>query len=179
MIGKVAVIAAILFIGVPMVFGQTAKPASLQYFTLTGSATGFLQNGNASTASTAGASLQLTPSLAIGYSQVMIPAKASYRLGTVNFSKPLSSLLGKRLSSKFVFDISQVGVTFQAGAGKQLQNGNVPSHVAEVAGVALYYPLASHLSLQVLGYQYVHSSVSGFIKTNGQQAISTGFAVKF
>jgi hypothetical protein len=176
-----------LFFALPLLAqipAPTPPAQAIQLFTLTGAATGFNQGGSSSVASTAGASVQLTNSIALGYNQVTIPSRASYNLGTFNYSTPLSSLFGKTLTSKFLVDLTQVGVTFQVGAGKQNASSGIvgvaaSSHVAEIAGAAIYYPLATHVDIQVFGYQYIHSNISGVIRTNGQNSVSTGFAFHF
>jgi len=165
-------------------YGQISPSTSgsLQHFTLTGSAAGFLGSATGSQpTSIVGASFSLTKAVSLGYEQITVPSTASYDFGIAEFTKPLSSIVGKSLTSKFTFDATKVEVTFLGGAGKLLQSSQGISELAETAGAYLSYPVTANMSVQVIGAQWLHSTTqgNGFIVSPSTAAISTGLSINF
>jgi hypothetical protein len=180
------IIVAVLSLVVSMsVSAQTPTPptpppdAPIQHLVINASAVGFNGPSGTQAASVMGAGLQLTKRVSLGYLHVTIPAvSARFELGVANYTAPLSAVLGKKLSSKFIFDTSLINVTFQGGMGKLLQP--TANRIAETAGVYITYPIASHVSFQVIGGQFVHGGVqSGLITRNYNAAVSTGLNFYF
>ena len=171
-----AILNLLLFLAAPALFAQT------DHFTLSGSAVGFMAAGSSAPASIAGASFHLTQRVSIGYEQLTVPTVASFDMGLVRYTLPLSSLVGKSLTSRFVFDASKISVSFKAGAGKVLQSALNVSRIAETGGVSVIYPLANHIDLSVISISYYHGGVSGtngLVITPSTSAIATGLAVHF
>lgn len=159
---------------------QSSAPSTVAHFTLSGSAVAFKGTSSTLAASIGQASFQMTKRLAIGYEQVTVPTLASFDLGVVSYTLPLNALAGKKLSSHFTFDPTQIGVTFQGGIGKVLQADQGVSRIAETVGVYISYPLANHLSLNIIGGQWLHGGVqNGFIVTPSTAAISSGLSISF
>jgi hypothetical protein len=100
-------------------------------------------------------------------------------MGVVGFTKPLSSLLGKTITSKLLFDATSLNVTFQGGGGKLLTP--TANHIAETFGASLSYPIpGTSAAIQVLGYQWVHSpNLWAGIEKSYTQQIQTGLIVYF
>lgn len=163
------------------IFAQST-PQSLNHFSITGSGAGFTgAAGGSQATSIAGASYQFTSSISLGYQNIMVPGVTSYDFGVFQYAKPLSSLLGKTLSSKTTFDASSVTVSFLGGAGEVMSPAK---HIAETAGVYVSFPMktsAGGVSVgPVLGFQYVHSpSVNGFVTSPSSAAISAGLGISF
>lgn len=161
--------------------------AQTQHFSLSGSVIGYLGPGGSTPSSIADGYFNLTQRVAIGYQQITIPTIATIKLGCVTYSLPLNTLAGKKLSSKFVFDASKIGVTFIAGAGKLNQDVLNVNRVAETGGVYISYPLGSNVSLKLVGAQWIHGGiVNGILATglpsspnSSSAAISTGISVHF
>ena len=154
-----------------------SSPSPIDHIFVSGSALAFNGPNGMTASSNFGAALQLTPGLSTGYNQITIPSlNRTYRLGVVNYTRPLSSLVGKALSSKFVFDLSQINATFQAGGGKvdQVAPNPVFSTVAETGGVFLSVPLANHVSATVVGVQYLHGG-----SNPSQVTLTTGLNFHF
>lgn len=172
----IAVLALILSSAVPAV----AQTGTIQHITLSGSATGFMGGGGTQPASIAGATFSLTQRISLGYEQITIPSVASFDMGIGQYTLPFSSLMGKKISSHFVFDASKVNVTFMAGAGKLLQSAQNVSRIAETAGVYVSYPISGNLSVRIVGAQYIHGGVqNGLLTTPSTAAISTGLSLSF
>ena|ERR1700675_2042067 len=175
----------------PNALGQTTTPPAqapapvFDKFVVSANASGITGvGGGTHPASNVGTSLQLTASISAGYNQLTIQDTNTYfRMGVVNYTKPLSSLLGKKASAAFVFDPSQIQITFQGGLGKVTQNfTGLPSthHIAEEAGVFIIYPLSDHLNAQLFGYQVYHGGTQNLgVQYNQTQAISTGLVLHF
>lgn len=144
-----------------------------------------VNGGSTNAASNIGTALQLTQSFSAGYNQLTIQNTNTYfRMGVVNYTRPLSSLLGKKISDAFVFDPSQIQITFQGGLGKVTQNFTNPlpstNHIAETVGVFVVYPLADHLNAQLFGYQLYHGGTMNLgVQYNQVQSISTGLILHF
>lgn len=172
---KLALLA--IFLALPT-FAQTPM---LSHFSLSGSAVGFMGSSGSQPASIVGLNFQLTPSVLIGYQQIQIPGiSTNFDLGVVGYGKSLSSLLGKTLSDKMLFDATQVNVEFVGGAGKQIGTApNASSHVAECAGVFLSIPVSSNVSFQMIGAEWLHGTSNGFITSPSTAAISSGLSINF
>jgi hypothetical protein len=174
-----------LFLAAGSLRAQTAPaPAPLpatppvNHFVITANVAGFMGvKGSPGTASILTAAMQIMPSLSAGYEHIGI-GNTRWELGVVAYTKPLSSLLGSKLSSKLLFDASQVNFTFSGGGGKLLQP--TVNTVAETAGFHISYPITDHLALQIVGVDFLHSThTSGFLTTNTTQTISSGINVYF
>lgn len=99
-------------------------------------------------------------------------------MGVIAYTRTLNTLLGTKLSDKLLFDASQIGVTFSAGAGKVLEP--TANRIAETIGVHISYPLSDHLSLQVIGVDLLHGGGhTAYITANTTQAVSTGLNIHF
>jgi hypothetical protein len=172
------IIAALILI----LAAASGTPAQTEHFTLSGSAVGWMGASSSAPASIAGVSFHLTPRVSLSYEQLTVPTIASFDMGYVRYSLPLSSLIGKKITSHFVFDASKVGVSFKAGGGKVLQSALNVSRIAEAGGISLSYPLANHIDVQVIGVTYYHGGISGtngLVITPSTAAIASGLAVHF
>lgn len=167
--------------------GMLFAQAPVQHFSLSGSVIGYLGPGGSTPSSIADGYFNLTQRVAIGYQQITIPTVATVKLGCATYSLPLNVLAGKKLSAKFVFDASKIGVTFIAGAGKLNQSVLNVDRVAETGGIYISYPLGSNVSLKLIGAQWLHGGiVNGVLATglpsspnSSSAAISTGISVHF
>jgi len=148
-------------------------------FTMSGNYSEFRSSSSTTPAVIATAAIQVTPTISVGYEHISVSsASARWELGVVAYTRPLNELLGATLSKKILFDTTKIGVTFSAGAGKLLQP--TVNRIAETAGVHFSYPLADHISLQIIGIDYLHGGVqNGFVTTNNAQNISTGLNIYF
>lgn len=176
------VVPILLLLLIPMQLRAQAQPPQdtpLSHVVITGAAVSFKGVSGTQPASIMAAGLQLTTHFSAAYEQITVSGlPARYQLGVVNYTNGLNIILGKTLSSKFLFDTSNINLTFTAGGGKLLTP--TANHIAETAGIALSYPVASHMSVQVFGYQVVHSPASfGLVTSNYTQQMSTGFNLYF
>ena len=150
-------------------------------FTMSGNYANFSGNKTSTPAVIATAAIQLLPDVSVGYEHIQLTGasvSARWELGVVAYTRQLSSLLGSKITSKLLVDTSQIGVTFSAGAGKLLQP--TVNRIAETVGVHFSYPLADHVSLQVIGVDVLHGGVtSGLLTTNTTENISTGLNIYF
>lgn len=169
-----------------MLFAQT-NAVPVQHFSLSGSVIGYFGPGGSTPSSIADGYFNLTQRVALGYQQITIPTIATVKLGCATYSLPLNSLAGKKLSTKFVFDSSKIGVTFLAGVGKLNQDTLNVDRIAETAGVYISYPLGSNVDLKLIGAQWLHGGiVNGVLATglpsspnSSSAAISAGIRVHF
>lgn len=170
---------ALLFLAVPSHAQTNVAPPPNFHFVTGGSAINFSANGS-NVGSIAFMGIQLTQSVTASYEHITVPSLSSrYEMGVINYTKPLSSLLGKTLTSKFVFDLTNINVTFQGGGGKLLTP--TANHIAETVGASLSYPVpGTSAAIQVLGYQWVHSpNVWAGVQKAYTQQVSTGIIVYF
>jgi hypothetical protein len=171
---------AFLFCVIPT-YAQTVAPAppAPDYFTITGNYAAFAKGSTTTPAVIATAALNVTQRISVGYEHISVSAaNARWELGAVAYTLPLNALLGKTISAKLMFDPTNIYVTFSAGAGKVLQPQ--VNRIAETAGFHLSYPLMDHVSVQLVGVDFLHGGVqSGFITTNTSEAISTGLNISF
>jgi hypothetical protein len=174
----------ILFFAIAMlavsVGAQTPAPTpQTSHFSITGNIAGFTGANSTQGAQIVTAALQVTNRLSAGYEHISAPSiNGRWEFGIVAYTLQLDSLLGSKISSKLKFDASQIGVTFSAGGGKLLQP--TVNRIAETAGVHISYPLADHISVQLVGVDVLHGGVqTGFLTTNTTQAISTGLNLSF
>jgi len=144
--------------------------------------------GGSSPASIADGYFNITNRLSVGYQQITIPSLATARLGIVAYSTPLSSLAGKKLTAKFVFDASKITLTFLGGVGKLNQDNLSVSHIAETAGVCVNYPVGANVSIKLVCGQWLHGGiVNGLISNTSipgvtspsNTVVSSGVAVHF
>jgi hypothetical protein len=156
-----------LFFSLPA-YGQA--PSSLSNFSVSGSAVGFSGAGGTQAAALVGGWFQTTQRVSVGYLNLAVPAiSANYNFGMGQYSLPLSSLLGKTISGKLLFDASAIGVSFQAGLGKVLQTTTPigatssvnTSRFAEIFGGQVNLPMTSSLSFNVIQVYWVHGGIAG------------------
>jgi hypothetical protein len=173
------------FILLPVLLTLAAISAAAQavpspnLFSVSGNLANFTQGSPSVPAMIASAALQVTNRVSAGYEHIAVPAtNARWELGVAAYTVQASDLIGSKLSSKLKFDISQVGVTFSAGAGKVLLP--TANRIAETAGVHLSYPLMDGISLQLIGVDVLHGAGhTAFLTTNTTTAISTGINIYF
>jgi hypothetical protein len=158
---------------------QTPAVPPTQLFTISGNIAGFSGASATNGAVIATAAIQILPSVSAGYEHIAISSLNSrFELGVVAYTRPLSSLLGSILTSKLLFDATQIGVTFSAGAGKVLEP--TANRIAETVGVHFSYPLTNNMSVQIIGIDVLHGAgKTGFVTTNYAQAVSTGINIHF
>jgi hypothetical protein len=171
----IAVLAVILF---PfLAFGQNVAAPPTFHFVAGGSAIGFNSGSGAQVGSLAYTGLQVTNTVAVSYEHLNVPSmNATGNLAVASYTRGLNSLLGKSLSSKLLFDASNINVTFSGGAGKW---ATTKSNIAETAGVSISYPIpGTSAAVQILGYQYIHApNVNGIVTRNNQ--VQSGLIVYF
>lgn len=181
-------ITLILLVGVAV--AQTPAPApagTTSHFSVSASALGFSGGGTSSAATIVGGTLALTQRVSLGYEQVIVPnLSANYYLGTVNYTMPLASLVGKTINSHLLLDSTKLSTTFFGGAGvlRQDLTGTQTQHVATTLGMGLNYTADNHITVQVISAQWLHAGVAGpaanvFIVTPDTAAISTGLKLTF
>lgn len=155
--------------------GQTAAP---QHVVITVNATGY--DGKSTQAVTlAGAAFQVTTNVSAGYFQISNPTDSTapkYHMGSLQYTRELQALIGKKLSSKLVFDTTNWLITFQAGAGKVTYAG--ANHIAEVGGVFISRPLANNLQINC-GYQLLHGQGTSILTRNNTSAPTVGLTFTF
>lgn len=176
----------VLFIvaGVAMAQTTTPPPTStslLSHFSISGSALGFMNSTGSQPASIVGVNFQVTNTFLLGYQQIQVSGiSTNFDMGIAGYGRPLSSLLGKNLANKLLFDASQVNVEFVGGIGKQLTSAPAAaSHIAETLGVYLSYPISSNVSFQMIGAQWVHGASNGFVTSPSTAALSSGLSINF
>jgi hypothetical protein len=183
---KKLAIAFVLFLGLAVAsLAQTVAPAPapepvVQHFVISVSASGYGGQKGTQAESIAGTALQLTPHVSVGYNQIFNPSDSTqpkYRLGVVNYTRELHDLLGAKLSSKFVFDTTRLIVTFQGGAGKVSYEG--VNRIAETGGAFLSFPLADHVSFQLVGYQVLHGQGTSTLTRSTTGQMSSGLYFTF
>lgn len=171
------VLLLVLLLGSPLM-AQT-NVAQPFHFVAGGSAINFSANGS-NVGSVAYTGLQLTAGVAATYEHITVPSLSSrYEIGVISYTTGLNRLLGASLSSKLLFDASNINITFQAGGGKLLTP--TANHIAETFGASLSYPIpGTSMAIQVLGYQVVHSpNLWGSVQKNYSQQVQTGVVVYF
>lgn len=178
---------ALLFLAVPS-HAQTPAPApapAVQYFTISVNAAGYNGVKGMTPVTIAGAAVQLTPNLSVGYNQIFNPndsSSAKFELGVANYTRELGSLCSY-CKNHFLFDTTNFLITFQGGAGRvsyTLPGATSSSrHVAEDFGVFASIPMASHVSFQVLGYQVIHGAGTTTLTRNVTQQVSSGLYFTF
>jgi hypothetical protein len=166
-----------------------AASAQQQHFSLSGSAVSFMGPSGSTPASIADGYFNLTKSLSLGYQQITIPDLATARLGLVNYAKPLSSWLGKSISSKLVFDASKITVSVYGGAGKLTQNTLSVNRIAETAGACVSYPISANVSAKIVCAQWLHGGIVNGVLTSqplpgttanaSNAVVSSGITVHF
>jgi hypothetical protein len=160
---------------------STTPPAAppTQIFTFSGNLSGFSGATATNGAVIATAAIQVTNQVSAGYEHIAISGiNSRFELGVIGYTRTLNALLGPTLSNKLLFDPSQIGVTFTAGAGKVLEP--TANRIAETVGVHISYPLTNNMSVQVIGVDFLHGGGNtGFITSNFAQAVSTGLNIHF
>lgn len=162
----------------PVAFAQGTPTSSLQHFTLSGTATGVAGVAGAQGATILEADFSITKDVSFGYQQIIVPSSAnSFDLGVVEYTRPLSALLGKKVSSALTFNASGWNATFFGGGGRIVASG---SHVAETAGIRLSCPLTTNLTFQMISAQWLHGpSTNGLVTSPSVAAISSGLQINF
>jgi hypothetical protein len=149
---------------------RAQAPSPLSNFSVAGSAVGFSGANGTQAAALIGGWFQTTQRFSVGYLNLAVPSiSANYNFGMGQYSLPLSSLLGKTLSGKLLFDASAIGVSFQAGLGKVLQTTTPigatasvnTSRFAEIFGGQVTFPVTSSLSFNVVQVYWVHGGIAG------------------
>jgi hypothetical protein len=161
-------------------FAQTSVPKP-SLFTMSGNYAAFTGTKTTTPVVVATAAVQVTNHFSFGYEHIQATSgslDARWELGIGAYTRQLNELLGANLSSKILFDVSQIGVTFTAGGGKLLQP--TVNRIAETAGVHFSYPLADHISMQVIGVDILHGGVqTGILTTNTTASVSSGINIYF
>lgn len=171
---------AVLFLAQAAGAQTNVAPPPTFHFVVGGSAINFNGVNGANVGSVAYTGLQVTASLSATYEHITVPSiSARYEMGVIGYTRPLNALLGKTLSSKLLFDSSNLNVTFAGGGGKLLAPGG--NHIAETASVSLSYPIpGTSAAIQVLGYQFIHSpNMWGTIEKSYTQQVQSGLIVYF
>jgi hypothetical protein len=153
--------------------------AQTQHVVISVNASGYNGAKGTQAVSLAGAAFQVTKNVSAGYFQISNPADSTapkYHMGSLQYTRELQALLGKKLSSKFVFDTTNWLVTFQAGAGKVSYDG--ANRVAEVAGIFISRPVANNLQLNC-GYQFLHGQGNSILTRNNTSAPTVGLTFTF
>ena len=124
MIRRLALAAAVLLAVAVTGRAQNVAPPPNFTFVAGGSAIGYTPvsgGGGSQAGSVAYMGVQLMPSISVTYEHITVPSiSARFELGTVNYTRALSSILGATLTKKLSFDASNFNVTFKGGAGKAL-----------------------------------------------------------
>jgi hypothetical protein len=176
-------IALVFLLAVPVAaYGQNPVTSdNVAHFSLTANATGFLGgSGGSQPATIEGAWMNISRRVSLGYLNLTIPTLATFHFGAGQYQAPLSSLLGKKITAHLLFDASKVSVGFQGGVGKLVQGTMNVSHIAEIAGVCLNYPVSSSLSMQLVCGYAVHGGVkgfNGFVSNATQAAVAAGISI--
>src|SRR5271155_3406225 len=124
---------------VPNSLGQTnvAAPPTF-HFVAGGSAIGFNSGSGSQAGSIAYTGIQVTTDVAVTYEHITVGSlNASGNLAVASYTRPLNALLGKTVSSKLLFDASNINVTFGAGAGRWT---TAKSNIAETISASISYP---------------------------------------
>jgi hypothetical protein len=178
-IGPVLLLALLLPFGAK---AQTNVAPSItpQYFVISVSAAGYGGQKAVQPVTIVGTAVQLTTNLSVGYNQIFNPNDSTapkYNLGVVNYTRQLAEICSF-CKSHFVFDTTQVLITGQAGLGRvsmTLPGETVStSHIAEIVGAFINYPLANHVSMQLLGLQYLHGQGNTTLTRSNTYQISAG-----
>jgi hypothetical protein len=160
---------------------QTVTPPTPtpNLFSISGNIADFGRGATPQAAMIATASVQTTKNLSLGYEHIAVSGgNARWELGVGAYTRPLSDLLGSKLTSKLLINTSIIGVTFSAGAGKVLLP--TANRIAETAGVHISYPLIDGISLQLIGVDVLHGAGhTSFLTVNTTTAISTGINIYF
>lgn len=175
----------LLLFAVPLAAQTNVAPQ--QHFSLSGSVVSFMGPNGSAPASIADGYVNITRSWSAGYQQVTIPQLATFKFGMVDLTKPLPTLLGKKLTAKLQFDASQWTVDFYGGAGKVNQGNLGVDRVAETAGLCATRKLTANVSAKLVCGQWLHGgTVNGFLTSgvptgasSSTAAVSSGISLKF
>lgn len=167
-------------------FAQISAPAQ-QHFSLSGSAVSFMGPNGSAPASIADGYVNITKSWSAGYQQVIVPQVATFKFGMVDLTKPLPSLLGKKITAKLQFDATQWTVDFYGGVGKVNQGTFGVDRIAETAGVCATRRLTANVSARLVCGQFLHGgTVTGVLASgiptgasSSTAAVSSGISVHF
>jgi hypothetical protein len=174
-------IGPVLLLALLLPFGAKAQtnvaPPPTFHFVAGGSAIGFNAGQGTQAGSLMYTGLQVTNTFTVTYEHLNIPSiNANGNLAVVGYTRGLNVLLGKTLSSKLLFDPSNINVTFSAGGGTW---STTKSQIAETVGASISYPIpGTSAALQIIGYQYIHApNVNGLVTRN--QQVQSGLIVYF
>jgi len=173
----VLLVLVLMFLCVPLRAQTNVAAPPTFHFVAGGSAIGFSSGSGTQAGSIAYTGLQITNTITASYEYLSVPSmSATGSLGVVSYTRPLNALLGKTLTSKLLFDTTNINVTFSGGAGKWT---TAKTNIAETAGVSISYPIpGTSAAVQIIGYQYIHApNVNGVITRN--QQVQTGLLVYF
>lgn len=135
-----------------------------QHFVINGNAAGYGGASGTQAVAIEGAGFQVTSNVSVAYGRISNPADSKqpiYNLGDLNYTRELASLLGKKLTSKLVFDSTNWLVTFQASAGKVTGPGF--NRIAEGGGVYLSRPVANNVAM-TCGIRVLHGAGTSIVK---------------
>jgi hypothetical protein len=143
---KLRILAVLL--AVCFCLGVANAQSTLSNASISGNFTSFFGGAGTQPAVLASANYQITQRVSGGYWELAVPANSrSYNLGVGSYTLPLSSLLGKTLSSKLLFDASAIPVSFSAGLGDVSQSGI--THAAGIIGGSFSVPVSQSATLNV------------------------------
>lgn len=167
-------LAIALLSALPVLAQTNIAPPPTFHFVTGGDAIGFSSGSGNNPGSIAWTGLQVTANITTSYMHLTVPGiSVRAELGVASYTTPLSSILGKTLSSKLLFDSTNLNVTCNGGAGKWF--GASKNGVAETGGCSLSYPLpGTSASLQLFGLQYVHAPGTNGLITRNEVVPSAG-----
>lgn len=147
---KIALRFAVLALALVFTLPAYAQSA-LSNASISGNFTGFFGGSGTQPAVLASASYQVTQRWTGAYWALAVPAVSrSYNMGVATYTLPLSSLLGKTISSKLLFDASAIPIGLSAGAGEVTQSGI--THAAGIAGANFGIPVSESATLNVFEF---------------------------
>jgi hypothetical protein len=143
----IALAVVVFCVACPSALAQSA----LSNASISGNFTGFFGGAGTQPAVLASASYQVTQRVTGGYWALAVPALSrSYNMGVGTYTLPLSSLIGKTLSSKLLFDASAIPIGFSAGAGEVSTLG--VRHGAGIAGASFGIPVSESTTLNLFEF---------------------------
>jgi hypothetical protein len=171
---SVAVLAAGLALA-----GRASAQTPTQHFVISVNAAGYGDAKGTTAVSLAGVAFQVTKNVSAGYFNISNPTDSTapkYHMGSLQYTRELNALVGKKLSAKLLFDTTNWLVTFQAGAGKVTYAG--VNRIAEVGGIFVSRPVANNLQL-VCGYQVLHGQGTSVLTRNVSSVPTVGLTFTF
>ncbi len=182
---KLLILLVVILVILPA-FAQDDATTVTNHFAFEASAMGFTGAGT-SAATLLGGSVNLTRRFDIGYEQVIVPdIHATYYMGTVGYTIPLSAMLSKKLENQMVFNYNKWALRPFAGVGvlRQDLTGVMEQHIATALGIGLHYVADRHVGITVAQFQWLHSPVLGpgrdvFVTYPNVASIAAGLQLAF